>query len=195
MDQGRSERNHVGVQLALLDDALDRLKNEFDRMTPAETDMAIGDDTKDEEFVGPGWRSSEWMKDPNNESFEIPFRWTIRESSYLNLPCMPRKDYILSLQFVWYFRTRLSIWVNGHRIAYIHGGRYDRKKLEMVVPARVIGDYRICTVRVQNHELHVPALEEPEKSKDPSVLGVMGYGLTWKEKGGSAGTGETPEKK
>jgi len=153
----------------------------FDRTMKDVYDFSIGDDTKDKDFLGPGWRSSEWMGDPNDSDYEIPFRWTNFARSTLYFPVKPHTPYKLSLEILWVYPTRLTIWANGHRVSYERGRQYENKTLEIYIPSRIVGSERLCRVEIQNHELHVPALEEPDKSNDDSTLGVMVYGAGWEK--------------
>ncbi len=142
-------------------------------------DIAIGDDVRDEFILGPGWRGSEWMGDPKDPDYEIPFRWTNAPKSYLYFPSKPHSSYKLTLYIQWYYNTRLTVLVNGKRVGFVKGKRYDNKTPTFYVPDTVVGSASVCDVIIQNHKLHIPALEEPEKSKDTSTLGVMIYGVRW----------------
>ena len=153
----------------------------FRNATPRAVDFSIGDDTRDEPHLGWGWRASEWMKDPLNPKYQVPFRWTTLEESVIFLPCKPLTSYKLALDVIFAYKSRLTIWANGQRLLFVRGGKMDRRKLEVTVPAKLIGNYYVCNVVIQCHDMHIPALEEPEKSKDTSILGIIVYGLSWRE--------------
>ena len=161
--------------------AYSRDRASFTNATPPIVDFAIGDDTRDEPYLGWGWRASEWMKDPLNPKYQVPFRWTTLEESAIFLPCKPHTSYKLALDVIFVYKGRLTIWANGRRVLFVRGGEMDRRKLEVTVPAGIIGDYHVCNIVIQCHDLHIPAREKPESSKDISVLGLIVYGLSWRE--------------
>ena len=142
-------------------------------------DIAIGHDPVDKNFIGSGWRGSEWMQDPKDPQYEVPFRWTSFYESYLYFPTRPNKPYSLTLQMMWVWKTRMTVYVNGHAVKFIRGKPYDNKTVEIDVPAGIIGGRLVSEILIHTHDLHIPAVENPEKSKDTSTLGVMAYGARW----------------
>ena len=151
----------------------------FTDVTQESYNIAIGNDLADEYILWGGWRNSEWMNDPADPDFEIPFRWTNQPESYLYFPSRPYHAYRLTLDITWVFPTPLSIWVNDHRIGYLKGRKNDSKSPCFEIPQNVVGDNRICEVIIQNHKLHVPMDVDPEKYHDRSTLGVMVSGVKW----------------
>jgi len=141
-------------------------------------DFAIGDDSKDEAILGPGWRESEWMKDVNKPGFEVPFRWTNSWKSWLYFPAKPYQPYHLTLQTIFVYPTRISLWVNQHCVGYASGNGGERKNLAFSVPKDAIGLSLISEVMILHQNLHVPCEENP-KSQDRSTLGIMVYGVRW----------------
>jgi|GEM_PF-615089 len=172
----------IGVLLCVLYNwGYQKGKARLKQRTKDNYDIAVGNDPQDELILGGGWRVSEWMHDPKDANFEIPFRWTNRENSYLYFPCVPGNSYKLTLQTMFVYPSRISVWVNRNRIAYFKGVSYENLEPGFTVPASCIGNSRICEIVIQNHELHVPAEIDPENSADTSSLGIMVYGITWEK--------------
>lgn len=172
----------AGIWLCLVyNKAYTREKNAFLAEIPPVLDLAIGDDTRDEKLLGNGWRISEWMNDPKDASFKIPFRWTNRDVAQIFLPCKPNTSYKLTIEMVSIYPGRQSVWVNNRRLKYVWSQKHDFHLWEMIVPAEVVGNNYVSTVSIQHFRLHIPAKEEPGVSKDTSILGIMVYGLNWKE--------------
>ena len=91
----------LGVGLCLsYNRAYSRNYRSFHAGIPDIYDLAIGDDARDETILGPGWRESEWMKDPDKPGFEIPFRWTNSWKSWLYFPSKPHNSYRLALRMI-----------------------------------------------------------------------------------------------
>jgi hypothetical protein len=148
---------------------------------PESNHIVIGNDPVDETVLGHGWRNSEWMKDPKNLQFKIPFRWTTADKSSLFLPVKPHAPYDLTFKIVFVYPTRISAFVNGYRVGCFKGQKNEDKTVTLRIPESAIGYSPVCEVEIQHHELHIPAREDPEHSKDTSTLGVMVYDLAWKE--------------
>lgn len=140
--------------------------------------FAIGDDTKDETILGPGWRESEWMKDPNKPGFEIPFRWTNTWKSWLYIPAKPHQSYTLTLQMIFVYPTRISLLVNQHYVGYERGNNGECKNPVFHISKEIIGSSPISEVLILHQDLHMPFKEDP-KSQDRSTLGLMVYGMSW----------------
>jgi len=172
----------AGICLCLIySKAYTREKNAFLADIPPVLDLAIGDDTRDEKLLGNGWRISEWMTDPKDPSYKIPFRWTNRSVSQIFLPCKPNTSYKLAIEMVSIYPGRQTVWVNNRRLKYVWSQKQNFQTWEMIVPAEVVGHNYVSTVSIQHYSLHIPAQEEPGVSKDTSILGVMVYGLNWME--------------
>jgi hypothetical protein len=144
-------------------------------------DRAIGNYETDQLMVGGGWRGCEWMMDPDNSDFEIPFRWTIREKAFLYLPAKPNTDYDLYLEFYFHYPNSISIIVNGHLVGYEKGAKRSNLKSRHHISAEIIGSSHISEICIRSHKLNIPAEIEPEKTNDPSILGVMVYGVVWEK--------------
>lgn len=147
---------------------------------PESNHIAIGNDPVDETILGHGWRNSEWMNDPENPEYKIPFRWTNADKSRLFLPVKPHAPYDLTFRIVFVYPTRISVFVNGHRVGYIRGLKDENKTVTFHIPQSAIGYSPVCEVEIQHHSLHIPAREDPEHSKDTSTLGVIVYDVLWK---------------
>ncbi len=154
-----------------------RERRKFEAKIPATLDMAIGDVLKDELILGEGWRGREWMKNPDDPKFEVPFRWTAAHKAQLHIPCLPGTDHTLQLDIYWVFPVRISVWANGTKIGYVRGRPNDSGKPVFTIPASVIGDDPVCDITIECHEMHVPARVDPVKFQDRSILGVMVHGL------------------
>ncbi|MBN1902659.1 glycosyltransferase family 39 protein [Candidatus Sumerlaeota bacterium] len=159
--------------------AYSRVFNEFIAGIQDTNRVSIGNDPVDETILGHGWRDSEWMRDPKNSKFEIPFRWTNADKSSLFIPVLPHTSYDLSIKIVFVYPTRLSFFANGHRVGYIRGKKDDNVTASFHIPASAIGQSPVCEVEIQHHNMHIPALEDPEHSKDSSTLGVIIFDLQW----------------
>ena len=143
-------------------------------------DFAVGDDTRDEEFLGPGFRGSEWMRDRDHPQNDIPFRWTNSYRSFIYFPIKPGNSYKLTLQMIFVFPTRISVWVNQHCVGFEKGRDSERKILTFTIPKEILGSARLCDIMILHQNMHVPALEKPG-SQDRSTLGIMVYGVRWEK--------------